>query len=209
LFRKNGIKRIRIVTGYRSKDIDQFNRDKSLDLELVYNPNWETDSVNALIVGIQGIEDDLLIVMGDIFLGEKDLENILICEKPTASLANMRCLFKFGKQHLPILKRADELRLSTAGIEGSVRKLHSKGNVKCTCDLTQGIKLGMTLSNIMSIILKKRNQSIERYGLPQSLQPVMDGEAKEVRASRDLDGCLTFDIDYFRQTDERVNARYR
>jgi len=183
LLRKKGISRIRIVTGYRHQDIEQFNRDKSLGLELIYNPKWEIDGVNSLIVGIQGIEDDLLIVMSDLFIKEKDLDNILRYEKPTTSTVRHGYLCKFGKQHLPLLKRADEFRRGDQDLRDLMRVCaiwHQESKVKCPHDNTQGLKLGRTITYIFKIAKEK-------------------GEAVYI------EDHATFDVDYFRQTAEAVN----
>jgi len=183
LLRKNGIKRIRIVTGYRSQDIEQFNREKNLGLELVYNPKWETDGVNSLIVGVQDLDDDLLIVYGDSCIGEIDLNNILKCDMPLVSLGLFHNMYKFGKQHLDILKRADKLRrVPSAGLLAKSEQWHQNSTVKCPYDNTQGLRLGRTVRKIYEIAEIK-------------------GEAVHIKDRGSID------VDYFRQTAEAL-GRY-
>jgi len=155
LLRKNGIERIRIVTGYRSQDIELFDEQKDLGLEFVHNPKWETDSVNGLIVGVQELDDDLLIVYGDGLVGEVDLNNLLESDVPTVALGLYSTMFKFGKQHLPLLKRADELRYTRRDLEGICTLRKERSKVKDPYDNTQGIKLGRTIIHIYKIAEKK------------------------------------------------------
>jgi len=182
LLRKKGIKRIRIVTGYRSQDIELFNREKNLGLEIVYNPKWETDSVNSLIVGVQDLDDDLLIVYGDAFVGEMDLNNILKCDMPTVALGLYQTMYKFGKQHLDILKRADELRIGIPDLIGNCARFKRESKVKCPYDNTQGLILTRTMTNIYNVPLKK-------------------GEAVHLQVHDSTD------VDFFRQTAE-ANGKY-
>lgn len=182
LLRKNGIKRIRIVTGYRSQDIELFNKQKGLDLEFVHNPKWETDGVNSLIVGVQNLDDDLFIVYGDGFIGEMDLNNILKCDKPTVALGLYETMYKFGKQHLDLLKRADELRVDIPYLIGNCERFKRESKVKCPYDNTQGLRLTRTIQNIYSIAEKK-------------------GEAVHLRVHDSTD------VDFFRQTAEAL-GRY-
>jgi len=173
LLRKNGIKIIRIVTGYRSQDIEQFNKQKNLGLELVHNPNWDTDGVNSLIMGVQDLDDDLLIVYGDVYIGEIDLNNILKCD--TARIGHH--IYKFGKQHIGILKRADELRSNDKSLHGISDIWHRESKVKCPYDNKQGLKLGKTILKIYRICVV---------------------EEVVVKAQE------TMDADYFRQTAEAL-----
>ena len=182
LLRSNGIERIRIVTGYKSEDIEQFNEQKDLDLEFVHNPKWETDSVNALILGVQDLDDDLLIVYGDGLIGEVDLDNILKCDMPTVGIGLYSTMFKFGKQHLPLLKRADEFRQIKQAMETVVILRKSRSKVECPHDVTQGLKLGRTIIHI--------------YGI-----------AKEKGEAAYLDVHDSTDVDLFRQTAESL-GRY-
>jgi len=157
LLRKNGIKRIRIVTGYRSQDIEQFDKQKGLGLEFVHNQKWNDDGVNSLIVGVQDLDDDLLIVHGDGLVGEMDLNNILKCDMPTVSLGIYSTMFKFGKQHMPLLKRADELRRTDHHVHGMLayaRKRKNRSKIKCPYDNSQGVKLGRTIVHIYDMAEK-------------------------------------------------------
>ena len=155
LLRSNGIERIRIVTGYRSEDIEQFNEHKDLGLEFVHNPKWETDSVNGLILGVQDLDDDLLVVYGDGFVGDVDLDNILKCDMPTVGIGLFSTMFKFGKQHLPLIKRADEFRHTRRDEEGICHLRRERSKVKDPHDNTQGIKLVLTIMHIYSIAKEK------------------------------------------------------
>jgi len=155
LLRKNGIKRIRIVTGYRSQDIELFNREKGLGLDFLYNPKWETDAVNSIIVGVEDLDDDLLIVYGDGFVGEIDLNNILKCDTPTVALGLYQTMYKFGNQHIELLKRADEFRMDIPDLIGNCERFKRESRVKCPYDNTQGLRLVRTMMNIYGAALEK------------------------------------------------------
>ncbi len=61
-----GISDIRIVVGYRAGDIVKFNKRNKLGLEIVYNKDWDSDAVKSILVGIKGIQDDVLILFSDL-----------------------------------------------------------------------------------------------------------------------------------------------
>jgi len=76
--REAGFESIRIVTGYDAEGIEEFNRDRKLGLELVYNPQWTGDPVESLRCGTKDLNDDALIVFGDILASTQIFRKFLI-----------------------------------------------------------------------------------------------------------------------------------
>jgi hypothetical protein len=63
-----GLTRIRVVLGYRGDDIRQHAARRKWDLEFVWSTVWETDSVRSIEVGIEGVDDDVLLLCADILI---------------------------------------------------------------------------------------------------------------------------------------------
>lgn len=83
--RGGGISNIRIVVGYRAKDIEKFNRRNQLGLEVVYNEDWNTDAVKSILVGINGVQDDVLILFSDLKNVTADvIRRFVECPEPLA-----------------------------------------------------------------------------------------------------------------------------
>ena len=79
--RNGGLEDIRIVTGYHSEDIEIYNEEENLGLEVVYNPDWEKSGISSLHVGLKDLDDDALVLYADLsvkstiirdFLGRKE-----------------------------------------------------------------------------------------------------------------------------------------
>jgi len=66
--RAEGIDDIRVVTGYRKEDIERYNEENQLNLELVYAHTWKTDAMESLRIALKDTNDDLLLMYGDILL---------------------------------------------------------------------------------------------------------------------------------------------
>ncbi|KKN47907.1 hypothetical protein LCGC14_0658060 [marine sediment metagenome] len=75
---------IRLVTGYGAKGIQEFNRDRSLGLELVYNPEWDEDPVESIRCGVKDLGDDALIIFGDILATTQIFRRFRECSAPLA-----------------------------------------------------------------------------------------------------------------------------
>ena len=79
-----GLEDIRLVTGYGAKGIQEFNRDRSLSLELVYNPEWDEDPVESIRCGVKDLGDDALIIFGDILATTRLFRRFRECSAPLA-----------------------------------------------------------------------------------------------------------------------------
>lgn len=82
LLKKYGVNRIRMVVGYHSTDIYQFCEDRGHNVELIHNPDWATDIMKTIEMGVNGIDDDVLLIMGDAYITEKCLRNVLKNKHP-------------------------------------------------------------------------------------------------------------------------------
>lgn len=80
--RDGGLEDIRIVTGYRREDIERYNEEESLGLEIVYNPDWEKSGVSSLHTGLRGLDDDALVLYGDLFVKPAIIRDFLDREEP-------------------------------------------------------------------------------------------------------------------------------
>jgi len=92
--REAGIEDIRLVTGYGAEGIEDFNRNRELGLELVYNPQWWGDPVKSLRCGTKDLNDDALIVFGDILVDSQIFRRFLECKAP---LVWVKTLIPWGK----------------------------------------------------------------------------------------------------------------
>jgi len=121
--REAGFEDIRLVTGYGAEGIEKFNRDRNLGLELVYNPEWDGDSVESERVGVKGLNDDALIVCADILANTQIFKRFLECEAPIVWIKTIIpwgpplpddedyrndrqfCIVKIAKEKLSIFER--------------------------------------------------------------------------------------------------------
>lgn len=112
LLQKHRIQDIRIVVGYKKEMIEQFNEEKKLDLEIVYDLNWMLDkSDETMKIGVKEIDDDLLIVCGDSYFTEKFLESFLAIKHSIVVTGIPRRginLSKIAKEKLEIFDEYDE-----------------------------------------------------------------------------------------------------
>jgi len=94
--RQGGVQDIRIVVGYRHKDVEKFIAKHGLDLEVVYNPDWDRDAVRSILEGINGLEDDALILFGDIIINAEIIRKFVECPEP---IAWVKIKKKYGLAH--------------------------------------------------------------------------------------------------------------
>ncbi len=73
-----------MVTGYGAEGIEEFNLDRKLGLELIYNPKWDGDPVESLRCGTKDLDDDALIIFGDVLANSHIFRRFLECETPLA-----------------------------------------------------------------------------------------------------------------------------
>ena len=119
-----GIEEIRIVTGYRSEDIVEYNKQEGLNLEVVYNPTWEEDATSSVFIGLRDVCDDVLLLMSDLIVDYKVIRGFvrrtddeLIWLKMTKSYAKYKiypecrdkeiCIVKIGEKRLNIFEGVD------------------------------------------------------------------------------------------------------
>ena len=63
-----GVEDIRIVTGYHAEDIEAYNEENELGLEIVHDPDWGVNGMTSLLVGIRDLDEDVLILMSDVLI---------------------------------------------------------------------------------------------------------------------------------------------
>ena len=107
---------IRVVIGYRKELIEQFVKEKNLKIELVENPDaakddyakggWQTFLV-SLRKGLEDVDDDVLIIMGDIYLTHDGLKKLLEDTHRCLSLRDNHAfnIFKIGREFVPDLRK--------------------------------------------------------------------------------------------------------
>ncbi len=109
LLKTFGIRKIRVVVGYQKEKIEHLNRKVGLGLEVVFNSDWKIDSLNSLIVGVKGIDDDVLIIFGDVYLTTASLNEVLENKHPLVMLLHGKNsgydLFSIKKANLPLIKQ--------------------------------------------------------------------------------------------------------
>lgn len=76
--READINDIRVVTGYRHNDIEEFNRAHGLDVEIVYSKEWKTDAIAASTeIGLKDVNDDALLLFSDIMVRTDVIKDFL------------------------------------------------------------------------------------------------------------------------------------
>ena len=198
--REAGIEDIRLVTGYGAEGIEEFNRDRRLGLELVYNPEWDGDPVESYRCGTKNLNDDALIVFGDILVDSELFRRFQECKAP---LVWIKTLIPWGKIpydeiyksniHVSIVKIAKE-KLSIFEEEKAeeyilqfTERVYPSFRAYRTARDWNGSKKDMV--RIIAILVEGmyRNGPVEEIVIPSPI----------------------FDVDYYNQTDEGRAAGQR
>jgi len=85
ILRTVGLNDITVVVGHQKELIEKFNSQRKLGLKLVYNPTGATDvkkdlwvkGFDSIKLGLQGVDDDVLFIPGDVYLKEDGLREVL------------------------------------------------------------------------------------------------------------------------------------
>ena len=80
LLKKCGIEKIKVLVSYKKESIISFGTKNNLDVEYVYNPNWE-DVPSSLKLLLDDTDDNLLIY-GDVWITEKAIKGMINMEEP-------------------------------------------------------------------------------------------------------------------------------
>ena len=180
--REAGFEDIRLVTGYGAKGIEEFNRDRKLNLQLVYNPEWDGDPVESLRVGTKDLDDDVLIVFGDILANTQVFIKFLECDAPLAWIKTIIpwgaglsdkvfrndrqvCIVKIAREKLTIFEEKEAEEYLTQFTE------------RCYPSMTE--QDGMRLNGLL-LEGMYRNGPVEEIVVPSPI----------------------FDVDYYNRTDE-------
>lgn len=125
LLNECGLTDIRVVVGYKKEMIQQFIEEKKWDVETVYNPDYPPGNaflegrktgrgwlkgLTSVRVGLQGVDDDILIIPGDVALHENGLTRILQEKYKQAVIGSgplgiSQHLFKISREKLPLLRK--------------------------------------------------------------------------------------------------------
>lgn len=123
-----GINDIRIVAGYKIDEIEDFNKAKNLGLEVLYNPTAASDKEGSLgwvkgietaWVGIEALNDDALLLFGDVLLTVEGLKIIIEDEYKCLSVysGSGYQLYKIPKRLISYLRKYN-------GRKGGMMALH-------------------------------------------------------------------------------------
>lgn len=135
VLKKVGITEIIIVGGYKIEMIQQFNEEKKLGLKLVYNPTatsteW-TAWLDSVRVGLEGLDDDVLLIFGDVLLNEEGVRRIMEHPKRCISLFSFGYqMYKIPKELLPKLREYTHMH-----VHGPMHALNA------FCMVNNGVKM--------------------------------------------------------------------
>ena len=116
VLREAGINDIAIVAGYKIEQIREFNKDKKLGLDVLYNPTAESDKegsrgwvkgIDTARVGVKSVDDDVLLIFGDVLLNVEGLQKIVEDENQCISVYSGHGyqLYKVPKALIPSLRK--------------------------------------------------------------------------------------------------------
>jgi hypothetical protein len=63
-----GVTDIRLVLGYHGEEIRQYAESRKWNLEFVWNPRWQSDAVASVEAGLEGVNDDVLLLCADLLI---------------------------------------------------------------------------------------------------------------------------------------------
>lgn len=86
ILRRHGIDEIIVVVGYKADEVMAHAEEKNLGLKFVHNPGYDElydGHADSLILGLREIppDDEFLLIMGDVPITDKLVENLLECQK--------------------------------------------------------------------------------------------------------------------------------
>lgn len=97
LLRKNGIDEIYIVTGYKSESIRKFSVNHQLNLNFIYNKEWNvSDNLYSLYLAIQIVKEGFILLNADVVFDERMLRKLIKCSGHDISVVGKN-EFKIGK----------------------------------------------------------------------------------------------------------------
>ncbi|HUW45197.1 MAG TPA: NTP transferase domain-containing protein [Dehalococcoidia bacterium] len=86
ILRKHGVDEIIVIVGYKADEVMAHSKERNLGLKFVHNPGYAelyAGHVDSLIQGLSEIppDDAFLLIMGDVIITDRLVENLLKCEK--------------------------------------------------------------------------------------------------------------------------------
>jgi len=114
ILREAGISDIAIVAGYKIYQVQKFNKEKKLGLKVLYNPTAASDKEGSLgwvkgidtaKVGVKAMDDDVLLIFGDVLLTVEGLQKVVEDEYKCISVYSGHGyqLYKIPKSLIPLL----------------------------------------------------------------------------------------------------------
>lgn len=80
-FRQNGAREIFLVTGYKSEVIQSYLIDKKIDVKYIFNEYYEDfGNLYSLYLALASIDNDLIVVDGDIIYSDKVFKDFCNCD---------------------------------------------------------------------------------------------------------------------------------
>ena len=117
VLRAVGLNDITVVVGHQKELIERFNNQRGLGLKLAYNPTGATDAkkgqwvkgLDSIKAGIQGVDDDVLFIPGDVYLQEEGLREVLSHECSVLGTGGHGFqLCKIRRRVLPSIRKSDK-----------------------------------------------------------------------------------------------------
>lgn len=177
VLREAGINNIVIVAGYKIEMVQEFNKDRQLGLNVLYNPSAASDKlvsrgwnkgIETAKVGVKTADDDVLLIFGDVLLVVESIQKIVEDENQCSSIYSGHGyqLYKVPKALIPAL-------INHPGRGGGMIDLHD------FCMKNGGIRMVV------------------------GSRPGKDAWMKKCE-TKWLNAPVLQDVDYFYQTDEGV-----
>lgn len=113
VLKRQGINDTRIVTGYKKEMIEQFNDEHEMGLEIVHT-SGET-CFDTILAALKDIDDDVLLIFGDVWLNEQSLRTILESKDRLILVLGGHGIqiYKFGRECLADLRKIENKNRNT------------------------------------------------------------------------------------------------
>jgi len=100
---KSHVDEIRFVAGYKKTLIDKYNKYKGFNMNVMYNPEWGDyyRSELSMRVGLQGVDDDVIITLGDVILTDTVIKELFASTSPLVMSSGH--IYKVSRDHLGLL----------------------------------------------------------------------------------------------------------
>jgi len=153
VLREAGINDITVVAGYKIDQVQKFNTDKKLGLNVLYNPTAASDKEGSLgwikgietaKIGVKSADDDVLLIFGDVLLTVEGLKTVVEDEYKCLSVYSGHGyqLYKIPRALIPSL-------IKYSGRAGGMMALHD------FCMENDGIRMQIGLKHVKEEWIRK------------------------------------------------------